>query len=757
MMTKSDQMASLEMSLATAAQWLMRLTAILLPSVAVVYLLVAPDPATKLVAHGLHEVAIAISILLALFFAWVTFRCYEASGEPFMRFLALGFLGFAIVYSPHGILTRHSVHDMWSFLLYGPASRVAMTAFVLLAIIHIGRPAEPVERRRALSAWMPALVVQAAMVPLVYWLATAQPLAPQTVRVTGEWLSMALSLVSLALLPSRRLSEGVAWLLASALLLFIQSCLAFLATTAWSALWWLAHGIFAAGFFVLSYRVMRAYSTTRAFTAVFNEAEMMARLAATEARAAAAKAEEEQLRTLFAASPVGIAVVDGDGTEVFANDSQRDLMGPAGHEVTQYVIDAARRLAAAGAEGEVELPLAGGDRWLEVAATPLSFGGKPALVVWTQDITARRHAEDGLRRRLDDKEVLLAELNHRVKNNLELVSRLLALQAARSGDGNARNELDGARRRIDTLGRLHRRLYRSEYTGMLALGPALEDLCADLAAAASGSGVTIAVEAEPLLVPVEKAGTVFLLVSEMLTNCLKHAFPHGRGGTVRVRAERMGEGRVRVSVADDGVGLPVGFDGGQSGTSIGMRVVHSMAAQLGSALEAGPAGGPGSCLSVTFATAEGEMAALSGEAQATPEPPPEATGAKAPAEAAGQPHMLVVDDELLAAECIAELFERRGWRTTVAGDGNDAWRRYLADPADVVITDLRMAGMDGAALARQLLQAAPSLPIIILSGNDGSHLLAEGVAACLHKPVALEELERTVRRLVPQRAATVSG
>src|SRR5205807_2225931 len=125
----------------------------LLPSCAIAYLYLFQKPPLRFENHGFHELAISISILEGAFISYVTWRCYRYSGEPFLRWLTLGFLGFTVIYAPHGIFTAYSHHNLWLFLLYGPASRLIMAGCFLAALVVYGRPAEDEKRRIRKVYW----------------------------------------------------------------------------------------------------------------------------------------------------------------------------------------------------------------------------------------------------------------------------------------------------------------------------------------------------------------------------------------------------------------------------------------------------------------------------------------------------------------------------------------------------------------------------------------------------------------------------
>ena len=181
---------------------------------------------------------------------------------------------------------------------------------------------------------------------------------------------------------------------------------------------------------------------------------------------------------------------------------------------------------------------------------------------------------------LRDKDVLLDEVRHRVKNNLQIVSGLLSLQA-RNLPPEARLPLREMQERIRAMGRAHDQLYRSTEAGSFAVDRLVQDLCEDLGHLyATGAGqVTCSVDAgEPLSLPVEVAVPVALIVNEAVVNAYKHAFPHGRSGRIGISLHRRADGQ-RIEVRDDGVGL--GEDQAKpAGQLVGMRLIRMLAAQI---------------------------------------------------------------------------------------------------------------------------------------------------------------------------------
>ena len=126
----------------------------LMPAQLIAYLYFYQDPTLKFEDHLFHEIAIAVATLEGLFVAYVTWRCYQSSGEPLLRWLTLGFLGFVLVYALHGAFTGMAHHNIWLFLLYGPASRLAMSILLFVGLLSYNRPPNDVKKRSNARAWL---------------------------------------------------------------------------------------------------------------------------------------------------------------------------------------------------------------------------------------------------------------------------------------------------------------------------------------------------------------------------------------------------------------------------------------------------------------------------------------------------------------------------------------------------------------------------------------------------------------------------
>jgi PAS domain S-box-containing protein len=203
-------------------------------------------------------------------------------------------------------------------------------------------------------------------------------------------------------------------------------------------------------------------------------------------------------------------------------------------------------------------------------------GRAAALGGIVTDITDRIRVEQALQESLAEKELLLKEIHHRVKNNLQIVTGLLTLQAGRLESG-ARDAVEECADRIHSLALLHERLYREGHFGTVHLGDYIEGIVTMLMQGQAQAGVSVRVDIPPGTVDLDTAVPLGQAVTELTTNALKHAFRQREAGTVRVALTAAGD-RLVLEISDDGVGL----SGGEPREgAIGLRMVKLLAKQLG--------------------------------------------------------------------------------------------------------------------------------------------------------------------------------
>ena len=207
---------------------------------------------------------------------------------------------------------------------------------------------------------------------------------------------------------------------------------------------------------------------------------------------------------------------------------------------------------------------------------------KPTLFVGTlRDVTESKAAEAAQGALVEHQQTLIHEVNHRVKNSLQLVTSLLRLQARQIGDAASRGPLEVAINRISTIAHIHQRLYRDQDVKNINFGAFLSELCADLQS--TSPSCSLSVSAPQFLIATDRAIPLALAVNELITNAFKYAYPGGKG-PVSVAVEQPRSGEIVIRVEDQGVGLPDEFS--IEGTrSLGMILITNLIGQLAGKVE----------------------------------------------------------------------------------------------------------------------------------------------------------------------------
>ena len=300
---------------------------------------------------------------------------------------------------------------------------------------------------------------------------------------------------------------------------------------------------------------------------------------------------------------------------------------PLGRGLTDYVLRRGEPLLADPAkflelekEGEVESIGAPSIDWLGV---PLKAQGRTigAMVVQTytegvryrpedMDIltyvssqvavaTERKRAEEALKASLHEKEVLLKEIHHRVKNNMQVISSLLSLQSRHLEDPKAIGMFKDCQHRIRSMALVHEKLYQSKDLSRIDFGQYLQNLVVYLVHSyqIDSGRVQLKIDVGDAALDISTAIPCGLIVNELVTNAMKHAFPGGRKGEVRVVLRPGADGRFTLTVGDNGVGIPAGVDFRTTDT-LGMQLVTMLVDQLNGAIEL--ASKPGTVFRISF-------------------------------------------------------------------------------------------------------------------------------------------------------------
>jgi two-component sensor histidine kinase len=243
--------------------------------------------------------------------------------------------------------------------------------------------------------------------------------------------------------------------------------------------------------------------------------------------------------------------------------------------------------------------------WLDVSGAALYAHSEETI--WAcLDVTNSVRIEAELQSSLQEKTALLNEVHHRVKNNLQVITSLLRLEGGRTSQVETSSVLQEMQGRIRSMALVHETLYRSGSFASVDLHSYIGQVASvAFRAQASASGaVRLVLDLTPLKTSLDQATPCGLLVNELISNSLKHAFPQSQGGEVRVTLQPSTQDpssqQWRLCVSDTGAGLPPDFEA-RRGQSLGLQLVSDLARQLGGTLEI--ASHPGTSFTVTFPVA----------------------------------------------------------------------------------------------------------------------------------------------------------
>jgi PAS domain S-box-containing protein len=328
---------------------------------------------------------------------------------------------------------------------------------------------------------------------------------------------------------------------------------------------------------------------------------------------------EARFRGLLESAPDGIIVVDEAARIVIVNSEVEKMFGYAREELIgrpiellvpqryhqAHVRDRDRYMEAPGTR-----PMGAGKALtarkkdgtefpVEISLSPLHTSREKLVTSIVRDVTDRRRAEEQMAAALREKEALLKEIHHRVKNNLQVTSSLLRLQAASIEDPSLRGMFEETQSRIRSIALVHEKLYGSYDLSHIDFVDYVRSL-SELLSRSLNAGtdrVSLVVRGRDVFLSIDTAVPCGLIVNELVSNAFKHAFPDGRAGRIEVELRAEEETR-SISIADDGAGLPSDFDP-ESLPTLGLQLVRALVQQISGSLEI-ERRSPGSAFVLTF-------------------------------------------------------------------------------------------------------------------------------------------------------------
>ncbi|MBI2438434.1 MAG: PAS domain S-box protein, partial [Lentisphaerae bacterium] len=334
----------------------------------------------------------------------------------------------------------------------------------------------------------------------------------------------------------------------------------------------------------------------------------------------ALRESEDRYRTISEQSLVGIHMIK-DGKLVFVNDGWTSITGYTREEIKawgfegfaqivepadrDFFLEQVRKKQLGLTDGIVPVhdyrfrSKTGEVKWVLLHSRSVQFADGRAVVGVIIDITDRKLAEQALQAANRDKEALLKEIHHRVKNNLQVISSLLKLQLGHVQDAQAAAVIRDCQNRIKTIAIVHEQLYQSPNLAAVDIGNYLQSLIRHLFRVflVDTVSVTFDVAVDNVVLPIDQAIPCSLIINELVSNALKYAFPDNQPGLIRIALAPAGDALVRLEVGDNGAGLPPEVDF-RNTTTLGLQLVMTFVEQLGGAIEL--RAGPGTVFVITF-------------------------------------------------------------------------------------------------------------------------------------------------------------
>ncbi len=217
---------------------------------------------------------------------------------------------------------------------------------------------------------------------------------------------------------------------------------------------------------------------------------------------------------------------------------------------------------------------------VEIGANVVKFSDAFYIVMVIRDITERNEAEIKIRSSLEEKKVLLREIHHRVKNNMQIISSLLNLQTTHTDDEKVVDILKESQNRVKSMAMIHEKLYQSNELARIDFNDYITQLSTFLSQSYmfSNGPVKIVIEVENIYLNIDTAVPCGLIINELVTNSIKHAFPDGLQGTIQITLVES-DGKYILTVKDDGTGFPETIDFRNTET-LGLQLINNLVLQL---------------------------------------------------------------------------------------------------------------------------------------------------------------------------------
>ena len=462
---------------------------------------------------------------------------------------------------------------------------------------------------------------------------------------------------------------------------------------------------------------------------------------------------EEMFRLFFDGLKNPISILDLDLNVIMMNETSLEYIEKSREQVAgvnmkellpDFADDLRRNIAEHGHSGslfsfesKVSLPV--GNLWFMSTVNFLKEKvlGQGAIQVVCYDITSRKAYEESIRRSLVEKELLIKEIHHRVKNNMQIISSLLDLQYESIVNIRDREVFLNSQNRVRSMALVHEKLYRSDNISRIEFRDYIEGLIQEYRETLSSvmDRVVFHMDSDDIYLDINQAIPCALILNELATNSLKHAFPDGRSGTVDISFREKTPGNYELTVGDDGIGLPEDFNIGSVDT-LGLQLVEVLTEQLKGvhSMERHK----GIINRITFGgQSAGQMKKRENENRVD-------TGE-------GRKRILIVEDERITAMHVKGLLEKAGYH--VAGtvtSGEMVMDAVEREKPDLVLMDIFLEdGMDGITAVEEI-RGRYDVPVIYATANTDELVMKRAAATnpsgYIDKPIDKVDLINAIEK-----------
>lgn len=317
------------------------------------------------------------------------------------------------------------------------------------------------------------------------------------------------------------------------------------------------------------------------------------------------KQAEKMIHLAVEASPNGMVMTDHKGKIIMVNSTTEELFGyhrqemigkpieiliPISHrdqhpELRRNFLEHSSKRGMGHGRDLYGLHKSGKEFPVEVGLNPIQIAEGTLVLASVIDITTRKHQEEQLMAALKEKDLLLSEIHHRVKNNLQIIDSLLGMQSETVYDNTAITVLTESQNRVKSMALIHQILYQSQDFSRVDFSSFIDSLVNNLLVSYTPgtSRIKTKIETDEILIPINISIPLGLLLNELCTNAIKYAFPGNRSGTIQIKLQHHNSNQLLIRISDNGIGISDDFDIENTPT-LGLQLVQLLSEQISAKL-----------------------------------------------------------------------------------------------------------------------------------------------------------------------------